>query len=62
MESSRVADVVADTRDPRAGLRAVASLWALTERLLVAEPSGLIEAVLRRLGTTTPQGGAHPTR
>ncbi|MFC4630947.1 hypothetical protein ACFO6V_22055 [Promicromonospora alba] len=43
MESTRVADVAADTSDPRAGLRAVASLRALTERLEL----GQVEAGLR---------------
>ncbi|MFT4232489.1 MAG: hypothetical protein QM606_06925 [Leucobacter sp.] len=43
MESVQVAEVAADTRDPRAGLRAVASLRALTERLELAQ----VEAALR---------------
>lgn len=43
MESTRVADVAADTSDPRAGLRAVASLRALTERLELSQ----VEAGLR---------------
>lgn len=43
MESLQVAEVAANTRDPRAGLRAVASLRALTERLELAQ----VEAGLR---------------
>ncbi|QLD10795.1 helix-turn-helix domain-containing protein [Microbacterium oleivorans] len=43
MESTRVAGVAADTRDPRAGLRAIASLRAMTERLELAQ----VEAGLR---------------
>lgn len=43
MESTQVAAVAADTTDPRAGLRAVASLRALTERLELAQ----VEAGLR---------------
>ncbi|MFT3876730.1 MAG: helix-turn-helix domain-containing protein [Propioniciclava sp.] len=43
MESLQVVEVAADTRDPRAGLRAVASLRALTERLELAQ----VEAGLR---------------
>lgn len=43
MESTQVAQVAADTRDPRAGLRAIASLRALTERLELAQ----VEAGLR---------------
>jgi len=43
MESSQVAGVAADTRDPRAGLRAIASLRSLTERLELAQ----VEAGLR---------------
>lgn len=43
MESLQVAEVAADTRDPRAGLRAIASLRALTERLELAQ----VEAGLR---------------
>lgn len=43
MESTRVAEAAADTRDPRAGLRAIASLRALTDRLELAQ----VEAGLR---------------
>lgn len=43
MRSTQVADVAADTSDPRAGLRAVASLRALTERLELSQ----VEAGLR---------------
>lgn len=43
MKSTQVADVAADTSDPRAGLRAVASLRALTERLELSQ----VEAGLR---------------
>jgi hypothetical protein len=43
MRSTQVADVAADTSDPRAGLRAIASLRALTERLELSQ----VEAGLR---------------
>lgn len=43
MKSLHVAEVAADTSDPLAGLRAVASLRALTERLELAQ----VEAGLR---------------
>lgn len=43
MESTQIAQVAADTSDPRAGLRAVASLRALTDRLELAQ----VEAGLR---------------
>lgn len=43
MESVHVAEAAADTGDPRAGLRAIASLRALTERLELAQ----VEAGLR---------------
>lgn len=43
MESTQITAVAADTRDPRAGLRAIASLRALTERLELAQ----VEAGLR---------------
>jgi len=43
MESLQIAQAAADTRDPRAGLRAIASLRALTERLELAQ----VEAGLR---------------
>lgn len=43
MESTQVAQVAADTSDPRAGLRAIASLRALTDRLELAQ----VEAALR---------------
>lgn len=43
MESLNIVEVAADTRDPRAGLRAIASLRALTERLELAQ----VEAGLR---------------
>lgn len=44
MTSPQVAEIAADTSDPRAGLRAVASLRVLTERLELAQ----VEAGLRR--------------
>ncbi|MCQ9366643.1 hypothetical protein NQ038_13325 [Brevibacterium sp. 50QC2O2] len=37
MESTQIAETAADTRDPRAGLRAISSLRALTERLELAQ-------------------------
>lgn len=43
MESTQVAQVAADTSDPRAGLRAIASLRSLTDRLELAQ----VEAALR---------------
>ncbi|MGO1630290.1 hypothetical protein BSP109_02779 [Brevibacterium sp. Mu109] len=43
MESSQVAEVAADTTDPRAGLRAVASLRVLTDTLELRQ----VEAALR---------------
>lgn len=43
MQSTQLAAAAADTTDPRAGLRAVASLRALTERLELAQ----VEAALR---------------
>lgn len=43
MESTQIAGVAADTSDPRSGLRAIASLKALTERLELAQ----VEAGLR---------------
>lgn len=43
METVQIAEVAADTSDPRAGLRAIASLRALTERLELAQ----VEAGLR---------------
>lgn len=43
MESPQITTVAADTSDPRAGLRAVASLRTLTERLELAQ----VEAALR---------------
>ncbi len=43
MKSTQVADVAADTSDPLAGLRAIASLRALTERLELSQ----VEAGLR---------------
>lgn len=43
MESLQIAQAASDTRDPRAGLRAIASLRALTERLELAQ----VEAGLR---------------
>lgn len=43
MESPQIAAVAADTSDPRTGLRAVASLRTLTERLELAQ----VEAALR---------------
>lgn len=43
MESLQIAEVAADTSDPRGGLRAIASLRALTDRLELAQ----VEAGLR---------------
>lgn len=43
MESSRIAAVAADTTDPKAGLRAVASLRALADTLELQQ----VEAALR---------------
>lgn len=43
MESLHIAEAAADTRDPRTGLRAIASLRTLTERLELAQ----VEAGLR---------------
>lgn len=43
MESTRIAEVAADISDPRAGLRAVASLRALADRLELVQ----VEAALR---------------
>ena len=43
MESTQIARVAADTSDPRAGLRAIASLRALADRLELAQ----VEAALR---------------
>ncbi|MDA4894616.1 MULTISPECIES: hypothetical protein [Microbacterium] len=43
MESTRIADVAADTTDPRAGLRAVATLRALADTLELRQ----VEAALR---------------
>ncbi|MGX1932451.1 hypothetical protein [Microbacterium resistens] len=43
MESTRIADLAADTTDPRAGLRAVATLRALADTLELRQ----VEAALR---------------
>ena len=43
MESTQIARVAADTSDPRAGLRAIASLRALTDALELTQ----VEAGLR---------------
>lgn len=43
MESSQIAAVAADTRDPRAGLRAVATLRVLADTLELRQ----VEAALR---------------
>lgn len=43
MESSQIAAVAADTRDPRAGLRAVSSLRVLADALELQQ----VEAALR---------------
>lgn len=53
MMSTQIAASAADTSDPRAGLRAVASLRALTERLELAQ----VEAALRA-GLSWPEIGA----
>ncbi|PQZ93727.1 hypothetical protein CQ018_08720 [Arthrobacter sp. MYb227] len=43
MKSVQIATVASDTSDPRAGLRAIASLRALTERLELAQvEAGLV--------------------
>ncbi|MHA7177853.1 hypothetical protein ACX80D_14495 [Arthrobacter sp. Sr24] len=43
MKSGQIATVASDTSDPRAGLRAIASLRALTERLELAQvEAGLV--------------------
>lgn len=43
MKSEQIATVASDTSDPRAGLRAIASLRALTERLELAQvEAGLV--------------------
>ena len=43
MKSKQIATVASDTSDPRAGLRAIASLRALTERLELAQvEAGLV--------------------
>lgn len=43
MESTRIADLAADTTDPRAGLRAVTTLRALADTLELRQ----VEAALR---------------
>lgn len=43
MESTQITSVASDTSDPRRGLRAIASLRALAERLELAQ----VEAALR---------------
>lgn len=43
MNATQITDIAADTTDPRAGLRAIASLRALIERLELAQ----VEAGLR---------------
>ncbi|RBP68052.1 hypothetical protein DFO66_101279 [Brevibacterium sanguinis] len=43
MNATQITDIAADTSDPRAGLRAIASLRALIERLELAQ----VEAGLR---------------
>lgn len=43
MKSKQIATLASDTSDPRAGLRAIASLRALTERLELAQvEAGLV--------------------
>ncbi|GAA2969949.1 hypothetical protein [Glutamicibacter sp. BW77] len=43
MKSEQIATLASDTSDPRAGLRAIASLRALTERLELAQvEAGLV--------------------
>lgn len=43
MKSEQITTVASDTSDPRAGLRAIASLRALTERLELAQvEAGLV--------------------
>lgn len=50
MDASLIAQTATDTREPRAGLRAVASLRTLTDRLELAQ----VEAALRT-GMTWPE-------
>lgn len=46
MKSEQIAAVASDTSDPRAGLRAIASLRALTERLELAQvEAGLVSGM-----------------
>lgn len=47
MESRQIADVAADTSDPRAGLRAVASLRALADALELRQVEAALRAGLR---------------
>lgn len=59
MESTQIAERAADTSDPRAGLRAVASLRALADRLELAQ----VEAALRAgLGWTEVAAALGVTR
>lgn len=46
MESTHIAARAADTTEPRAGLRAVASLRALTDRLELAQVESALRAGL----------------
>ncbi|GAA1632550.1 hypothetical protein [Leucobacter chromiireducens] len=47
MESPQVASIAADTSDPRSGLRAVASLRTLTDRLELAQVEAALRAGMR---------------
>ncbi|MGV9769157.1 hypothetical protein ACWDR7_06700 [Microbacterium sp. NPDC003461] len=47
MGSRQIADVAADTSDPRAGLRAVASLRALADALELRQVEAALRAGLR---------------
>ena len=56
MESVAVAKVAADTSDPRAGLRAIASLRALTERLELAQVEAGVRAGMNWQGIAEALG------
>ncbi|MBC9926373.1 MULTISPECIES: hypothetical protein [unclassified Leucobacter] len=56
MESLDIATVAADTSDPRAGLRAIASLRALTERLELAQVEAGLSAGMNWQGIAEALG------
>lgn len=56
MESLDIATVAADTSDPRAGLRAIASLRALTERLELAQVEAGLSAGINWQGIAEALG------